>query len=203
MFKIPRWFSLPQFRLGTLFAIVVIFAILGGWWSDHRRLSQQIYELQNPGPRWDTSQATGPPNTPGSGDIQTAWASSMPDAGPEWLVLDYAKPVTAQSVEIHETYNPGAVNQISVFAADGRELMVWRGIDPTSTSAPRGISRIPLDVDFPVQRIKVYIDSAAVPGWNEIDAVGLVEETGRTHWAAKAYASSSFGRNLKLPAWYK
>ena len=203
MVKIPKLFSFLQFRLGTLFFIVIIFAILGGWWSDHQRMVEQIYELQNPGPRWDTKQATGPPDTPQSGDIQTAWASSTPDAGPEWLVLDYETPVTAQSVEIHETYNPGAVHRISVFGADGKELIAWSGIDPTPTSALRGISRIPLGIDFAVTRIKVYIDSAAVPGWNEIDAVGLVDEKGRTHWATRAYASSSFGRNNELPVWYK
>lgn len=202
MIKLPKLFSLLQFRLGTLFWIVIIFAILLGWWRDHQRMSRQIYELQNPGPSWDTSQATGPPDTPGYGDIQTAWASRSPDAGPEWLVLDYEKSLTPQAVEIHETYNPGAVNQVSVFDDEGRELIMWRGTDPTPASAQRGVSRIPLEIDFAVSRIKIYIDSAAVPGWNEIDAVGLVDKQGRRHWAIRAYASSSFGRNRNLPAWY-
>jgi hypothetical protein len=36
---------------------------------------------------WASAQATGPPNTPGFGDIQSAWASATPDATDEWLEL--------------------------------------------------------------------------------------------------------------------
>ena len=84
-----------------------------------------------------------------------------------------------------------------------REVTAWRGTDPTPTTANRGISRIPLNVDFAVKRIKIHINSGQVPGWNEIDAVGLVDSKGRKNWAARAYASSSFGRNRALPAWYE
>lgn len=164
---------------------------------------ETIYKIQNPGPRWDTVQATGPPDTPGSGDITTAWASSSPDGMREWLVLDYDRPVIPKTIEIHETYNPGAVDRVTIFRDDGTEVTVWRGVDPTLTSASRGISKIPINVDFAVQRVKIYINSPAVPGWNEIDAVGIVDTSGKKHWAEKAYASSSFGLNRKLSSWYE
>jgi hypothetical protein len=47
-------------------------------------------------------------------------------------------------------------------------------------------------VDFPVRRIRIELDSMNVPGWNEIDAVGLVDDAGRTHWAARVTASSTW-----------
>ena len=45
---------------------------------------------------------------------------------------------------------------------------------------------------FDLSRIRIYLDSPKVPGWNEIDAVGLVDEKGTTHWAASARASSTY-----------
>ncbi len=42
------------------------------------------------------------------------------------------------------------------------------------------------------QKIKIYIDSVNVPGWNEIDAVGIVDDVGAVHWAVKATASSTY-----------
>src|SRR5439155_24843995 len=46
-------------------------------------------------PNWSILQAVGPPDTPGAGDIVTAWASSSTDSQKEWLILDYEKPVIA------------------------------------------------------------------------------------------------------------
>ena len=48
-------------------------------------------------------------------------------------------------------------------------------------------------------RVKLYLDSAAVPGWNEIDAVGLVSRDGATLCASSATASSFYG-SMWLPA---
>ncbi|MFO1065310.1 MAG: hypothetical protein U0892_15700 [Pirellulales bacterium] len=55
-------------------------------------------------------QATGKPNTIPPGDKQTAWASMTPDGQEEWLELNYSRyAVRTYAVEIHETFNPGAV----------------------------------------------------------------------------------------------
>src|SRR5262249_20892308 len=48
-------------------------------------------------------------------------------------------------------------------------------------------------------RIKVYIESTKVPGWNEIDAVGLVDAKGKTFWAICAEASSTYAEQTAAP----
>jgi hypothetical protein len=55
-------------------------------------------------------------------------------------------------------------------------------------------------VKFKTKRVKVYIDSPSVAGWNEIDAVGLRDADGKTHWAAKAEASTTFAQPQRMPA---
>jgi beta-lactamase regulating signal transducer with metallopeptidase domain len=145
-----------------------------------------------PSRNWGPEQATGAPDTPEAGDIVTAWASRTPDEQDEWLLLEYANPIVPRAVLVYETYNPGAVVKVSVFRLDGTEVEVWKGKDPTSPDEPKGISAIPIKVDFKTNRVKVYINSRDVPGWNEIDAVGLRDAAGKTHWAAAADASSTY-----------
>lgn len=138
-------------------------------------------------------QATGRPDVPQAGDNSAAWASQTPDGQREWLLCEYATPIEARAIVVYESYNPGALVRISAFNAAGDETIAWEGDDPTPRGRPRGISVIPVKLDFAVQRIRLSIDSPAVPGWNEIDAVGIEDAGGTIHWASKAEASSTFG----------
>jgi hypothetical protein len=141
---------------------------------------------------WGPEQATGPPDTPQAGDIQTAWASLTPDGQDEWLLLEYSEPVVPKAVLVYETYNPGALYRVTVFKLNGEEVEVWKGKDPTPMNSGMGISEITFRVSFKTNRVKIYLDSKNVPGWNEIDAVGLRDTADKTHWAVSADASSTY-----------
>ncbi|MEO1525015.1 MAG: hypothetical protein AAFX06_06240 [Planctomycetota bacterium] len=184
-----------RFSLGAMLLLVVLAAVAFGWWNDRKRLLNRIEALEFEDSPWGTSQVIGPPDTTGFGDIRTAWASGTPDSQNEWLTLEYGKPIRPKTVLVYETYNPGALTQVSVFDPDGKEVVAWRGNDPTTSDKNRGISSIPISTTFEVQYIKLYFDSPNVSGWNEIDAVGLVSDKGITHWATNAAASSSYGKN--------
>ncbi len=141
---------------------------------------------------WGPEQATGEPDTQGPGDVQTAWASQTQDGQDEWLTLEYAEPVLPSAVLVYETFNPGAVYRVTAFRLNGEEVEVWKGKDPTRPEAGVGVSEIPVEAPFKTNRVKLYIDSKAVAGWNEIDAVGLRDSSGQTHWATAADASSTY-----------
>jgi hypothetical protein len=141
---------------------------------------------------WGPEQATGPPDTGRAGDIATAWASRTPDAQPEWLTLTYDPPVRAGAVHVVETFNPGALRQVSGVTADGRELLLWEGTDPTPAGRGMGTSVVPLSEPVTLRRVTLHLDSPGVPGWNEIDAVGLEDVQGQLHWATSAAASTTY-----------
>jgi hypothetical protein len=147
---------------------------------------------------WGPEQATGPPDTMAAGDIQTAWASATPDGQDEWLLLEYAEPVQPKEILVHETYNPGAVSRATAFKLDGTEVEVWKGKDP-SAGKDIGLSVLPFKGNFKTNRIKLYIESSKVPGWNEIDAVGLKTGQGKTLWAVAAEASSTYAEPARVP----
>jgi hypothetical protein len=149
---------------------------------------------------WAPEQATGAPDTwPRAGDIVTAWASQTPDGQDEWLLLEYDEAVAAVKVLVYETFNPGALSKVTVFREDGTEVEAWSGADPTRPGSVKGISEVPVAVDFKTKRVKIYLSSTKVAGWNEIDAVGIKDADGKILWAARAWASSSFAGPVASP----
>ena len=139
---------------------------------------------------WGPEQATGAPNTPTAGDLPTAWASLHPDGGTEWLQVEFDKPVEVAEVLIRETFNPGAISKVVAIETDNKESTIWEGQAPASAAPTEMVVKASSPVSS--NKIKIYLDSNRVPGWNEIDAVQLVGKDGSRQWASTATASSSF-----------
>ncbi len=137
-------------------------------------------------------QATGKPNSPNAGDSTKAWCPETADGRMEWLELTYEKKLKPKAVVIHANMGPGAVVRVTTIDAKRREVELWKGKDPTPTTEKRGVSTIELNPDQPLNRIRIYLDSVNVKGWQEIDAVGLVDQDGKTYWAKTARASSEY-----------
>jgi len=84
---------------------------------------------------------------------------------------------------------------------------------PLTTTGGVPIARIPISLNIPSKRIKIYLASDKVPGWNEIDAVGLLDDQNQLQWASGATASSTYASNssgaaspgsnpiLLIPSW--
>jgi hypothetical protein len=99
------------------------------------------------------------------------------------------KPV---GVRVYENFNPGAITKVLGYDADGAEVTLW---DSDAAEAPKSWKtwrEYPVETDVAVKRVKLVIDSQHVRGWNEIDAVALVEGEGEVHWAVRAGASSTY-----------
>ena len=130
----------------------------------------------------------------------TAWASATQDGQDEWLELEYAEAVEPVAIIVHETYNPGALYKVTAYTETGMEGELWEGKDPTPVGAGRGISQVKVRPRFKTKRIRIHLKSTKVPGWNEIDAVGIKDTKGKIHWAVKAKASSTYGVGAAVPA---
>jgi hypothetical protein len=192
--KIPKKpLQLIKFRISTIMLLTAIVALALAWRRDHNKLASIVAPKQNMTGSWGINQVTGPPDTPGSGDIATAWASASQDDSSEWLELEYDESVVPTAILVHESYNPGALTKITHVSFWGYETTLWEGADPTPVTAGRGVSRVPVSADFKTGHIKLYFDSPKVPGWNEIDAVGIEHGNNQVIWAKSAKASSVWG----------
>lgn len=141
---------------------------------------------------WGPEQALGAPDTPGAGDLETAWAARTEDDADEWLALEFAEAVVPTGVRVFETFNPGALVAVTATDADGIEHELWRGRDPVSSARAAGVALVPLVTDVVTRRVTLHLASRAVAGWNEIDAVGLHGPGGGLQWAQGAVASSCY-----------
>jgi hypothetical protein len=140
---------------------------------------------------WSPGQAAGAPDTQQAGDVRTAWASQNQDGGAEWLKLEYERPVELAQIRVRETYNPGAVSAITALLENGSEVTLWEGEEPKSEAPVEMEFNVPIGIV--AKKVTVHLDTARVPGWNEIDAVELVGRDGTRQWAKSASASSYFG----------
>lgn len=135
-------------------------------------------------------QATGPENVAQPGmDSSLAWCPANENSGAEWLELRYATPVIAAEIRIHATFNPGAVVRILGGPANGPLREIWAGDSGTHT-----IQKIPVSPPAELAVVKLELNTSKVPGWNEIDAVALVDGAGAVHYATEATASSEWHR---------
>jgi hypothetical protein len=139
---------------------------------------------------WGPEQAAGPPDTQSAGDQATTWAPATAEGELAWLRLEWAAPIQASHLHVHQTFNAGAITRIDARLANQPEQIVWTpaaGDDPGA-----GVLVVPLEPRM-IDTVILHLDPSAVPGWNEIDAVGLRDAASRAvHFAAVATASSTY-----------
>jgi len=144
---------------------------------------------------WAAAQALGYPNTyPAFGDLKTAWASQTPDGQREFIEISYDDPAPANYLVAVESYNAGAIDSVYTWNPDSsRYDVVWNGpISPAPGESRLFVLTFPTP-PYPVSRIRLALNSPAVPGWNEIDAVAIgASGFISRQWATSAVASSQF-----------
>jgi hypothetical protein len=123
---------------------------------------------------WSASKTLGAPTISNCGDNSEAWASSSSDARREFLVLEYDDPAPVNRIFIYETLSPGAVDTVYVLNPHTNAYeKVYEATAAASASCPRQLTISFPVTSFPVSRIRIAINSPAVGGFNEIDAVGI------------------------------
>jgi hypothetical protein len=79
-------------------------------------------------------------------------------------------------VRVVQNFIPGALMRVELVAPDGTATTVWTGPD-AAAYAPNQIGIFETRftrLGRPVARVKLTLDTKRVPGWKEIDAVGLL-----------------------------
>lgn len=145
---------------------------------------------------WNAEQVIGPPDSP-AGDTQTAWAPATEDGGQEWLQVEFPKAVEVVQVMVRENCAPGAIFRIAAISEAGAETTLWEGVAPNVTAVSNTV--FPTRGGIVADRVRIYLDTKKVPGWNEIDAVQLVGRDGSRQWASAATASSNYGTPPGMP----
>lgn len=151
-------------------APVIVAAPAIQWASTVRGVSTQ-YTASS----WAATKVLGAPDVfPGGGDNANAWASLGADDQDEWIEVGFAQPMQASAVEIYETFNPGSISAIELVDAGGERSTAYQGA-PGATGQTANKLRAEITcTGSPIVAVRVKLASAMVPGWNELDAIGLV-----------------------------
>ena len=136
--------------------------------------SVRAYSSQYTDSDWSAARALGAPDVPtAGGDDPHAWASEGADDRVEFLEVGFDQPRPAGGIDIVENHNPGAVTRVELIAVDGARTVAYAAPASPGLAAPNH-RRIDLPCTArPIAAVRVTLDSAAVPDWNEIDAIGL------------------------------
>ena len=160
---------------------------------------------------WSANQVIGIPNVyPGYGDNSYAWASSTSDGQREFLELHFEEAAPASKVAIYETLYPGAVDTVYVRNPNTNAWeIVWQGTAEVADYTARIFEvYFPL-TSYSVSDVRLAINSPAVPGYNEIDAVALSDQeppppppyqanTMPSYTASTQYANALAGDSLQI-----
>lgn len=128
------------------------------------QLSPVVYSAQ---------QILGEPNVAEKeGDSPNAWAPAKPNQK-EFIVVGFAQPTRIQQIAIHESFNPGAIDEVYAIDMNGQPELLY-DFEPGPKSA---VSRM-FNIFFPltaydVYAIEIVIDGASVEGLNCIDAIAV------------------------------
>ena len=128
---------------------------------------------------YSANQILGFPDAyPDYGDNSAAWASYTADSQREFIELKYKDAEPIQCIALYETYHPGSVDTIYVNNPLNNEwVVVWSGkAEPLKESSRIFVASFPM-TKFNVNQIRIAVNSPAVGGWNEIDAVAISDST--------------------------
>lgn len=125
---------------------------------------------------WSANQVLGKENVhPDYGDNSSAWSPLTEDDQREYLVVGFDTAQTIHTIQIYETWYPGAIDTVSIRKenSDHWEIVYSR---PALTDLPekaRIFSIYIRETSYLVDAVRIAINSPAIDGWNEIDAVAI------------------------------
>jgi len=125
---------------------------------------------------WSANKIIGEEDVyPNYGDFVNAWAPGTADGQREHLVVGFDTLQTIHTIEIYETYNPGAIDTIYV---RNENTLKWEIVysKPAQTDLPKEARIFTVyfqETTYLIDAIRIAINSETVLGWNEIDAIAI------------------------------
>ena len=117
------------------------------------------------------TQVLGEPDVTSCSDNGRAWAPGDSNAGNEYVRVRFANPVWFPEIGVHENYAVGAIRKIILWDAEGNGTEY--DVQDPLRKCP-GVAQFQFDEYTKlVKELTVVLDTKAVSGWNEIDAISL------------------------------
>ena len=124
---------------------------------------------------WSAGKVLGEPDTyPKYGDFASTWAPSDRNSGNEFIEVSFDETKEAAGFRIYETYNPGAIKRVLARDTNGTLHTMWEGNPEVKEPTARIFEFSFAKTAYKVASLRVELDTSAVNGWNEVDAIALI-----------------------------
>ncbi|MEM7038675.1 MAG: hypothetical protein AAF570_16940, partial [Bacteroidota bacterium] len=145
------------------------------WASTVEAVSSEYPDKHHPG-QFAAREALGPPSVlPAVGQNPCAWAPAASSSiRGEVLILGYKTPQHVRQIAIAESFNPGAIFRVILVDTNGDPHRVYE--NPLLTPLPEKGRLWNLFIEptrYKVRYVRLELKTSAIPGFNQIDAVGL------------------------------
>lgn len=168
-----------------LFALSIVFFAMPGfsqlkvqWASELLDFSSQLKTSS-----YSAKQVLGPPSVvPERGGTACAWApGKMEREADEYIEVAFAEAQQVRQIVVSEPTNPGAIFEIYLYDTEGKKYKVLQQIPKPIMPRDKGgrlfMHRMEL-TPYKVKKLRIIMITQNVPGFNQIDAIGISSDTG-------------------------
>ncbi len=147
------------------------------WASKVLGFSSERADASNPGPQYRAIQVLGSPNKlPQNGESVCAWSTAGADTyAEEYIKVGFENPVRIKQVSIGENWGAGAIIRVLAYDSTDREYIIHENKEDDPTEKGRMSNIIIPQTEYRVYAIKLIVAPAKIPGYNQIDAIGISE----------------------------
>jgi outer membrane protein OmpA-like peptidoglycan-associated protein len=119
----------------------------------------------------------GSPNKlPQIGESVCAWSTAGADTyAEEYIKVGFENPARIKQVSIGENWGSGAIIRVLAYDSTDREYIIHENKEYDTTEKGRMWNIIILQTEYKVHAIKLIVAPAKIPGYNQIDAIGISE----------------------------
>lgn len=139
--------------------------------------SSERTDPTNQGLEYRSVQILGSPSKlPQTGDTKAAWSPAGADTnGDEWIKVGFEKPMKIKQVSIGENHNPGAIIRVFAYDSTDTEHLINDNVNDVPKMPGRMWNIVIPQTSYSVYAIKIVLSPSRVPGYNQIDAIGISE----------------------------
>lgn len=128
---------------------------------------------------FSASQVLGKPNSLTYGKSMVAWSPASDEGGKEFVKVGFSTPIQIQQIVIMENLNPGSITEIILYDETGKDFSIYKNGKPITTGVPeaRLFTHLVAKTYYKVVALKLVLQTDAVRGMNQIDAIGISSST--------------------------
>jgi len=162
------------------FILLAFFLIISNSFAEVQWVAKVIsYSSQYSDKQYSANQVIGSPSVKTEfGSTPTAWAPlEKRSINGEFIHVEYSNPIKLKIIYINETSSPGSISKIIAYDErfDEHEIYLNEKLNFIVEESRLLTIELKTKTNFKVKQLKIFLDTKKVPGYNQIESIGISE----------------------------